>query len=88
MADLIQYDDKPSRISDHINTWNPALRIIKSKGFKIFIYPVSDYRIFLGRIFPKEVIPPKVTRETFFTFLSNWYTWDIDNFYEWKTPAK
>lgn len=150
------------RISDHSNTYNSALRIIKSKGFKIFLYPVeaagdygsywaikekrnfladdplrllgiitiwetfgddwikqqfnydnvfdeiaskaypdsvadieklsknefdnlvADYRIFLNRIFPKDIIPQNVTRQEFYNILDNWYKWDLEDFGEWE----
>ncbi|UUC45138.1 hypothetical protein [Flavobacterium cerinum] len=148
------------RLSAEANTYNSALRIIKSKGYKIFLYPdqsddlygtywaikenrdfiaedplrllgiitiwetngdnwsgpnhenirdkiasnafpdsvadieklseedfevlVKDYTIFLNRIFPKQVLPVNPTRQTFFDVISNFYKWDLEQFYEWE----
>lgn len=148
------------RLSAEANTYNSALRIIKSKGYKIFLYPteseefygnywaikekrdfiaedplrllgiitiwetngdnwsgsnhenirdkiasnafpdsvadieklseedfevlVKDYTVFLNRIFPKQVLPANPTRQTFFDVISNFYKWDLEQFYEWE----
>ena len=149
------------RLSEAPNTYNSALRIIKSKGYKIFLYPdardefygdywaikgnqdfiaedplrllgiitiwetngeswsgkansenlydeiaskafpdsvadieklseenfeilVADYRVFLNRIFPKEIIPLNPTRQEYFEVIDNFYKWDLEKFYEWE----
>lgn len=35
------YSEDGCRIADAINTYNTALAVIKSKGFKVFLYPDS-----------------------------------------------
>lgn len=148
------------RLSAEANTHNAALRIIQSKGYKIFLYPgesdtfygnywaiqenrdfiaedplqllgiitiwetngnnwngtdrrnlrdviasrafpnsvsdieklsdedfeiqVKDYRLFFNRIFPKEILPENPTRQEFFDVISNFYKWDLEDFYEWE----
>jgi hypothetical protein len=153
--------NKSFRLSAEPTTYNSALRIIKSKGYKIFLYPdardefygnywaikenrdfiaedplqllgiitiwetngdnwsgqigrenvkdeiickafpdgvadieklsdedfeilVTDYRVFLNRILPKEIIPANPTRQEFFEIISNFYKWDLDKFYDWE----
>ncbi len=148
------------RLSAEINTYNSALRIIKSKGYKIFLYPsesdeffgtywaikenrdfiaedplrllgiitiwetngdnwsgserqnlrdeiaskafpdsvtdieklsdedfdiqVKDYRLFFDRMFSKEILPEKPTRQKFFEVINNFYKWDLEDLYEWE----
>jgi len=148
------------RLSAEINTYNSALQIIKSKGYKIFLYPsesdeffgtywaikenrdfiaedplrllgiitiwetngdnwsgserqnlrdeiaskafpdsvtdieklsdedfdiqVKDYRLFFDRMFSKEILPEKPTRQKFFEVINNFYKWDLEDLYEWE----